>query len=330
MPLPRTSPQAVPGGPGPAPIPDDPHSVWRRLGYWVTGSTMAAVIISLLVHLGGIILAANLLLGGPGGTGSPRGASDIELAVVTDTELTDLQESVSIEPDPALSFEESSLDESLATPEFEAQVTDESLLGQDLGQIAPIGGAGEGLGEGAGLGANVGGGGASFFGVEAQGSRFAYIVDISGSMADKRLAALQRELTRSIDGLLEHSSFAVVFYSNTARILGGRMNWMRANQRHKTLADREIRAVAAGGGTDPTTAFEIVFNMRPRPDAIYFMTDGEFPRSVAAVVAQLNESGGQRTPVHCISFIERTSEQLLRSIAEQSGGTYTHIPEAGL
>jgi len=321
MPTPTTSQHAVI---------EAPASPWRRLVLWVTGSTMAAVIISLVFHLGGAIIAANLLLGLPGGSGTTPGASDIELAVVTDTELTDLQDSVSFEPEPSLSFDEASLDDSLAAPEFEADISDASLLGGELGQIAPIGGAGEGLGDGAGLGANVGGGGASFFGVEARGSRFAYIVDISGSMADERLTALQRELTRSVDGLLEHSSFSIVFYSSSARILGGRMRWMRANQRHKTFADREIRAVSAGGGTNPTKAFEIVFGMRPRPDAIYFMTDGEFPKSVAAVVAQLNESGGAPTPVHCISFVDRISERLLRSIAEQSGGTYTHIAEPGI
>ncbi len=321
MPTPRTSPTITI---------EAPSSPWRRLILWISGSTMAAVIISLLVHLGGAILAANLLLGMPGGSGQTPGASDIELAVVTDTELTDLQDSITFEADPQLSFDEAVLDDSLAAPEFEVEISDASLIGGDLGQIAPIGGAGEGLGDGAGLGANVGGGGASFFGVEARGSRFAYIVDTSGSMADERLAALQRELTRSVDGLLEHSSFTVVFYSSTARVLGGRTRWMRANQRHKTFADREIRAVSAGGGTNPTKAFEIVFGMRPRPDAIYFMTDGEFTDSVAAVVAQLNESGGRKTPVHCISFIDRISERLLRSIAEQSGGTYTHIAEPGI
>ena len=295
----------------------------------MTGSTMAAVIISLLVHLGGVIIAANWLLAHPGGPGVLIGVSDIELAVVTDIELTDLQDSIRFEQEPALSFNEAVPDEALTAPEFEAAVTDEALLGGEMGQIAPIGGAGEGLGDGAGLGANVGGGGASFFGVEARGSRFAYIVDISGSMAGKKLASLQRELTRSIDGLPEHSSFSVVFYSSTSRILGGRIRWMRANQRNKTLADREIRALSEGGGTNPTGAFKILFNLRPRPDAIYFMTDGLFPASVAAVVAQLNETGGQRTPVHCISFVSRESERLLESIAEQSGGTYTHIPGPG-
>lgn len=290
---------------------------------------MAAVIISLLVHLGGAIVAANWLMGMPGGDSRHHGAEDVELAVVTDTELTDLQESAVFETEPTPSFDDPSLDDPLEAPEFQAEVSDASLLGGDLGQIAPIGGAGEGLGEGAGLGADVGGGGASFFGVEARGSRFAYIVDVSGSMAGKKMDALRNELTRSIDGLLENSSFIVVFYSGDSRILGGRMRWMRAAQRYKTLADREIRAIAEGGGTDPKKAFEIVFGLRPRPDAIYFMTDGLFPSSIAAYVAQLNESGGERTPVHCISFVSRESERLLRSIAEQSGGTYTHIAEPG-
>jgi hypothetical protein len=291
---------------------------------------MAAVILSLLIHLGGVIIAANWLLGQPGGSGASRGVSDIELAVMTDTELTELQEFVGLEANPIQATAEFEFENGFEAPTFKATITDNLVLGNELGEISPIGGAGEGLGDGAGLGANVGGGGASFFGVEARGSRFAYIVDVSGSMGVDRLAALQHELTRSVDGLLEQSSFAVIFYASESRILGGRIKWMRANQQHKTLADREIRALTSGGGTQPDKAFDIVFNLRPRPDAIYFMTDGEFQSGVAAKIAHLNESRGQVTPVHCISFVERTSERLLRSIAAQSGGTYTHIPGPGL
>ena len=326
MPTPRTSPATTPAVQQQA---EGLRSPWRRLILWITGSSMAAVIISLLIHLGGAVIAANWLLGGAGGPGSHRGASDIELAVVTDTELTELQEFVSLDTQPIQASAEFEFEGGFEPPTFEASIADELVLGDDLGEIAPIGGASDGLGDGTGLGANIGGGGASFFGIEARGSRFAYIVDVSGSMNEGRLAGMQRELTRSIDGLLEHSSFAVVFYSSQARMLGGRSRWMRATQRHKTLADREIRAVTSNGGTQPQPAFDAVFKLRPKPDAIYFMTDGEFGQGIAAYVAQMNESSGQRTPIHCISFVERTSERLLRSIAEQSGGTYTHIPGPG-
>ncbi|MEY3021550.1 MAG: hypothetical protein RIS86_748, partial [Planctomycetota bacterium] len=47
-----------------------------------------------------------------------------------------------------------------------------------VGAIVGPGGAGSGIG----IGSGKGGGGTSFFGVGGRGTRFAYIVDISGSM----------------------------------------------------------------------------------------------------------------------------------------------------
>ncbi len=63
-----------------------------------------------------------------------------------------------------------------------------------------------GIGIGSGEG-GAGGGGAKFFGVEARGSRFIFIVDVSGSMEGGKIVTLRSELTKSIDGLAENSLF---------------------------------------------------------------------------------------------------------------------------
>ena len=47
-------------------------------------------------------------------------------------------------------------------------------------------------------------------------------------------------------------------------------------------------------------AFEIAFQqLRPRPDAIFFMTDGLFPPTVAAALPTLN-NGRKPVPIHAI------------------------------
>lgn len=43
-----------------------------------------------------------------------------------------------------------------------------------------------------------------------------------------------------------------------------------------------------GGGTNPQPAFEQAFRLEPRPDVIFFMTDGAIPASVIPRVAALN------------------------------------------
>src|SRR5207248_843954 len=91
-----------------------------------------------------------------------------------------------------------------------------------------------GGGQAGGAGGGGGGGGAaSFFGVEARGTRFAYIIDISGSMdlgvgtADiKRIDILKAELSKSVDALLENAFFFVALFSSDAKPLGGRMEWI--------------------------------------------------------------------------------------------------------
>ena len=62
-----------------------------------------------------------------------------------------------------------------------------------------MGTEGEGLGTGLGTGS---GAGAEFFGIRARGQRFAYVVDISGSMGQNgRLELALGELVRSLAAL---------------------------------------------------------------------------------------------------------------------------------
>src|SRR5262249_53760813 len=97
-----------------------------------------------------------------------------------------------------------------------------------------------------------------------------------------------------------------------------------ASDEGKRWAVQRVKEVEAQGGTVPDGAFESIFAMKPRPDAIYFMTDGLFDPSVAEKIAWLNR-GGKRIPVHCLAFMDRSSEATMKEIAERSGGTYTFI-----
>jgi hypothetical protein len=191
------------------------------------------------------------------------------------------------------------------------------------------GGAGNGTGIGIGNGAGgSGAGGTSFFGVEAHGLRFAFVVDTSGSMDGEKLDYLKRELTKAIDRLGENASFVVLCFDSDVRPLTGSLKLVPANNKNKKNALEAITAMRAGGGTEPMPALSAALRNRPRPDAIYFMTDGLFD---ASVVDQLRVElrGGRNVPIHCISFIDRSSEALMRRIKEMSDGSYTHIDGTG-
>lgn len=288
---------------------------------------LIGIIVSLIFHVLGLMTAAWIVFqrGQAGGAGPGR---EIELAVITEAELDQIQQaSLQVEnptvPDAAIP--DTSLLDQLSGP-----INDQkpSFL-EDMGDLDASISSGSGDLTGSSLTAGgTGGGAASFFGVEARGSRFAYVVDVSGSMRnDGRIEALRVELNESIKALMGHASFLVTLYSTDAWYLGARDEWTDASSSGKRWAANFIAKISAGGSTNPVPAFDLVFAIRPKPDAIYFMTDGEFNPEVAGDIA--NRNARTKIPIHCITFHYKGAEDVMKRIASESGGTYTHIPGPG-
>jgi hypothetical protein len=306
--------------------------------------TLAAVAISLFLHLvfwgiAAVVMVGGAQAGGAGG-GSGNDNATVGVAVVTESELGEMHTGSLDAEAPAVAESPT-----VALPGGEADLhvsdavggggIDPGGLGEGIGSLTSGMGAGD-ISGGMGLGAGgSGGGAASFFGVEARGTRFAYIVDISGSMDEgigagslKRIDVLKNELSRSLEGLLDNAKFLVVLFSSDSKPLGGRLEWIPANDAGKAWERKTIPLIAADGSTEPFPAFEIVFKqMRPKPEAIYFMTDGEFDKDVANKIARLNAEA--RIPIHCITFISKQGEEVMRKIAADSKGTYAHVAGPG-
>lgn len=310
---------------------------WKRvLMRWAPPALLGATGLSLIIHLTMGVVAAFILVGG-GLIGQAGGGGDsgpVGVAVMTEAEFGSVMQAAGLNADtPAVS------DAPTALPggEVDITVSDVGLGGSEAGNLSDGAGAltsGLGAGDvsgGPGLGGAGGGGGAaSFFGVEARGTRFAYIVDVSGSMDMgvgvgelKRIDVLKTELGKSLAALLENAFYFVALFSTESKPLGGRSEWVSASDAGKAWARQRVPLIVADGATEPLNAFKIVFRMRPKPDAIYFMTDGEFLQDYVKDIARLN--GEWRIPIHCITFISREGEKSMKDIAEQSGGTYTHV-----
>jgi len=330
MPQDLRSPMST--GQRPVSSPRAPESIKRLVLRWVTRATVAGTALSVVVHLILMIVGGLVHVGGGslgvGGKSGPDGP--VEVAYMSGVELAALGEAQLDATTPAI-------DVGTATDGIQVDIADAAGgagmpdVG-DLGAVGEgLGGAGTGLGIGVGSGAGGSGGGTSFFGVEARGDRFAYIVDISGSMEGSKLGTLKSELISSLDKLNAASHFMVFFFESQSFAIfsrndSGRDKWIPAGPKEKERAEREIRGVESRGGTYPAPAFVRAFALTPRPDAIYFMTDGLFDPEVADRVARMN-SQGKAIPVHCIAFGDRSSEATMRRIADTSGGTYTFIAE---
>jgi hypothetical protein len=193
-------------------------------------------------------------------------------------------------------------------------------------EVMPSGAAGGPGGDGLDLrppGAAGGHGGRmKFMGVEGSGERFLIIADRSSSMNGPKLEYVKAEILKTLSDLRPGAKFYVIFYDSTATPMPGN-RWV-SGRSQAVQAANWIRQIYAQGGTEPLPAFELAFRMQPRPDTIFFMTDGLFSNNVPDAVNRLN-NGRPKVVIHAISFIDRSSESMMRQIAEQSGGQYRHV-----
>ncbi len=296
--------------------------------------------ISLLIHLAILLIAAIITIDFGFADAGGGDAEDVDFAVITQADLAQTSS-------PKIEFE--SFEVAITPNEMVVEIDLLSDVGQDQSvsdlaeSIAPSlnpgggsltsidvsnGSAGAGSGEGA-----------SFFGLEAQGRRFAYIVDVSGSMnaptgdgESTRWDLTRAEILRSINGLEENIDFYVVLYSSVPYPLFGNTQWIRADTSNKRSAGSALFGIAPAGGTKPVPAFSQVFTLDPEPDAIYFMTDGLIGTEAPAEIRAMNRKN--RIPIHCILFGNlgntndaKAAKNMLSNIAKYSGGKFTHIRE---
>jgi len=303
-----------------------PPSATERLARFLRTASVLGFLFSAAAHLLLWIIAVVVHLQVAQAGGGGEGGGPIDVAIISSVELEAIEEAglgSDIPGAPEITLPDLPGVDSLDTPSGDEFA---GALDEGLGDIGALAGSGNISGGDGGLGGGGAGGGGSakFFGVEARGTRFAYIVDVSGSMSvGGKLDALKGELSRSVESLDDNFKFFVCLFSSSAQPLGSRHGWTEASESGKRWARRAVAELGAGGGTVPGSAFQLVFALSPRPDAIYFMTDGEFNPEVAFEIARMNADA--RVPIHCISFVSREAEELLRKIASDSGGTYTHV-----
>jgi len=318
-----------------------PEAPGDRRAWTIERATVWGLGVSVLVHLVVLVVAILVRFERPGVEERRETPEPVEFAVlprleserpraveVPEVEYETLDTEIEIDRDLL-----SSSDTQESVDELTDQIAPEIDLGG--GSIADTrimtGSAGAGSGEGA-----------NFFGLEAAGRRFAYIVDRSGSMNStmddagvSRWQRTQIEVIRSIRALGVGSRFSIVFYSTGASPLFGDDAWIKTDAPNTAAAGAAVMRLSAAGQTHPRLAFERVFRLNPKPDAIYFMTDGEFEPSVVQDIERMNRR--HRVPIHCILYgslgtpeAMRRVEAMMRNIARRSGGRYRHIADRGM
>jgi hypothetical protein len=162
----------------------------------------------------------------------------------------------------------------------------------------------------------------SFFGIRAQGRFFVYVIDSSESMIEEdRFARATMEVRRSVLALQAPQQFEVIFYNEGSMPMPGGPQPRPADTQNKSQLVAWLRMVDPDGGTDPRSALRQALSLRP--EAVFLLSDGEFPKGTAEIVAGINP---QRIPIHCVDLSGGEGGDHLRRIARESGGQYASRP----
>lgn len=179
----------------------------------------------------------------------------------------------------------------------------------------------------------------SFFGADAYGDEFVYVVDMSTSMGYRseygqtRFKVACRELLRSIKELKPNQKFCVVMFCYRTRVmfdLPARM--LNATTKNKQRLAYWVNGLKLGGGTDPRYGTMIALNLKP--DAIFLLSDGEFNgqnvnthgiRGNVSIERLIQQNRKDAVPIHTIAFEDTLNRQRLRRIASATHGTHRFV-----
>ncbi len=175
--------------------------------------------------------------------------------------------------------------------------------------------------------------------------RVCFVIDVSGSMAEKvgtdgvtRLGAASEALLTTLRQLVRtaterartpgeptvrHETLVeVVVFADQAQAWSGKLKALDGTALSE-VSDF-VAALRAGGGTNLHAALRTAF-ADMAVDTIYLLSDGEpslgvitHPKALATEIAHWNRS--RRVTIHAIGF--GTDSELLRQLAIESGGTY--------
>lgn len=173
--------------------------------------------------------------------------------------------------------------------------------------------------------------GAQFFGIQAEGSRFVFVVDCSLSMRGRRWLGAVQELEAAIRRLGPEREFYVILFDGFPHLMFHESQddaqLIRATPENVTRFERWIEKAPLGYNTSPLESIKLAIALQP--DAIFLLTDGEFRDKTAAYLKRHNRKGDDRsaTIIHTLALHGRKGQRTLKSIASFSGGTYRFIPD---
>jgi Ca-activated chloride channel family protein len=166
-----------------------------------------------------------------------------------------------------------------------------------------------------------------FYGVEAEGNSFVFVLDRSASMETSgRLRAAKTELLDALKYLKETNQFRIIFFNGDFEEFRprGKLSFF-ANAPTLLQAEKYIGGIVANGdsrGFHPALRQALRYN----PDVIYFLTDAEdifLSDSELGILRRMNSGAS----IHVIKFGEGAEERVawLVKLCRDNAGQYRYV-----
>ncbi|MDA1016518.1 MAG: VWA domain-containing protein [Planctomycetota bacterium] len=164
-----------------------------------------------------------------------------------------------------------------------------------------------------------------FFKTETVAKSVVFLVDRSGSMKGRSILRTKLALLKSVLEMKQGQKFYVVFYSDHyLPMLGARdfpSELTEVSLSIKGDVFKWLSGLNVTGGTFPEPALQKIAKDL-KPDVIYFLTDGKFPRIQQETFDLLQAAG---SVVHTIGFLNPAAEGVLKDVSDRTGGTYRFV-----
>jgi hypothetical protein len=181
---------------------------------------------------------------------------------------------------------------------------------------------------------------ANFFGAEAYGNRFVFVIDQSSSMIGPRWEALCGELLRALRGLSEDQEFFIISFDSTAHAMLNdpppKGKFLHPTTKNVKKIHHWLRSIRHGSDTRPASAIGIAMEMEP--DAIFLLSDGEIKDNTIQELRVWNLIHDQRDddpyekvriPIHTVLLHSEVGFGTLELIAHENSGTFTPVAARG-
>ena len=221
-------------------------------------------------------------------------------------------------------------------------------------RMAGMGGFGTGVGPpgGGGMGGGGGGAGINFFGLRSQAKTVVFVFDVSGSMVQGKKSPvsyekLEDEIIKVIKSLPQGAKFGLVAFAKDADPYrqepvearqdekANAISWLKSMNPATALKEAKpgdkapFKSYKDGRhqGTRADRGLERAFKMKP--DAIFFISDGEPTGGTPAVIFKEVEAAQKNlskpATINAVAFLADSGQKFMKELAEKNQGVFREV-----